>query len=137
MEPSVVELDFVRVDKRLWGELSSYMFATFFRVPFCRSGRKARVTQWMPRTLVVKLSARLSLSTLANRPPDTCRRRSSHRFNSAKSILTYAGIVDQDVQSFAFQLALDFGCGFLDGCFVGGIESDSKDPTRRILSKLL
>ena len=67
----MVELSLVRAEKGLKGGLSSYMLATFFWVPFCRSGRNALVTQWTLRTLMVKLSARLSLSTLADRSPDT------------------------------------------------------------------
>jgi len=71
MEPRGVELGLVRTEKGLKGGLSSYILATFFWVPFCRSGRNALVTQWTPMTLMVKLSARLSLSTLADRSPDT------------------------------------------------------------------
>jgi len=65
MEPRVVELGLVRAEKGFKGGLSSYMLATFFWVPFCRSGRNALVTQWTPRTLMVKLSTRLSLSTVS------------------------------------------------------------------------
>ncbi len=65
MEPRVVELGLVRAEKGFKGGFSSYMLATFFWVPFCRSGRNALVTQWTPRTLMVKLSTRLSLSTVS------------------------------------------------------------------------
>jgi hypothetical protein len=98
MEPTVDEPDLVRAEKRLKCKLSPYMWATFLRVPFCRSGRNARVTQWTPRTLTVKLSTRVSMSTLAGRSPDTFEvKKSSHRFNSVGNIVAYSGIVDQDV----------------------------------------
>lgn len=34
----------------------SYMLATFFSLPCCNRGRKARVTQCTPRTFVKRLS---------------------------------------------------------------------------------
>ena len=64
MEPTVVELSLVSSGMMvLRVGVSSNMLATFFRVPFCRSGMNSLVTQWTPRTLAMKLSVRFSLST--------------------------------------------------------------------------